>query len=354
PHQHPACAITHGYGAAEVPAVNAVRTAEAVLQLKRFTGLDGVPPAPDVLVHVVGVDELQPPPAFNLVEGKPGELRPLLVEIIHVPVGVGGEDLLRYGLGQEAVAVLAGAQRRLQPLALRDVLDIPDEITRIARRVALERDAQLHPDGRAVPAEVTLLHYEAGRLTPQECPRQLGAGWQVVGVRDVPDGPLEQLLAGVADDGAELLVDAQEAAPDAHVGDADRRVLEPPAEPLLALAQRFLGPLVIGDVDPAAHETNGLAPGVAHGHAPGEHPAVGTVLVARTALDFILAGLPGQVFANGLLDERAIVRMERGHAGLMVEREIGAFVAELLPEVHVIHTPVAGGAVRAITAPADR
>ena len=88
PHQHPAFGIAHGQGAAEVPAVNAVRTAEAVLQLKRLTGGDGVLPAPDVLLHVFGVDELQPPPAFNLVEGKPGELRPWLVEIIHVPVGV--------------------------------------------------------------------------------------------------------------------------------------------------------------------------------------------------------------------------------------------------------------------------
>jgi hypothetical protein len=55
-------------------------------------------------------------------------------------------------------------------------------------------------------------------------------------VRDVLEGPLEQLLAGVADDGAELLVDAQEAARDVYLGDADRRILERPAKPLLALA----------------------------------------------------------------------------------------------------------------------
>jgi hypothetical protein len=35
-----------------VPAVNAVRIAEAVLQLKRLTGSDGVPRAPDVLLSV--------------------------------------------------------------------------------------------------------------------------------------------------------------------------------------------------------------------------------------------------------------------------------------------------------------
>src|SRR4029077_1720959 len=46
----------------------------------------------------------------------------------------------------------------------------------------------------------------------------------------------------VAYDLAELLVDAQEAALDITVSDADPRVLERAAEPLLALAQRFLGP----------------------------------------------------------------------------------------------------------------
>jgi len=40
------------------------------------------------------------------------------------------------------------------------------------------------------------------------------------------------------------------------------------AEARLALAQRLLGPLAVGDVDRAAHETNRLAPGAAHGHAP--------------------------------------------------------------------------------------
>ena len=44
-------------------------------------------------------------------------------------------------------------------------------------------------------------------------------------------------LARVANDLAELLVDAEEPAVEVLVGDADGRVLERPAEPLLALAQ---------------------------------------------------------------------------------------------------------------------
>src|SRR5262249_12798902 len=50
----------------------------------------------------------------------------------------------------------------------------------------------------------------------------------------------EQFITGVADDGAELLVDAQEAAGGVYVGDADSRVLERAAEPLFALAQGVL------------------------------------------------------------------------------------------------------------------
>src|SRR5947209_3296762 len=48
---------------------------------------------------------------------------------------------------------------------------------------------------------------------------------------------------------------------------------------LLRLPQLLFQPLAVGDIDAAAHETNGLPPGVADGHAPCEHPAVGTILV---------------------------------------------------------------------------
>ena len=90
-------------------------------------------------------------------------------------------------------------------------------------------------------ADVSLLQREAGRLAPQECLRQVNAGGEVVGVRDVLAGPLEQLLASVAEDGAELLVHAQEAAVEMPVADADGGVLERAAEPLLALAQSLGG-----------------------------------------------------------------------------------------------------------------
>ncbi len=76
----------------------------------------------------------------------------------------------------------------------------------------------------------------------------LELGRQVLGVGDVLEGPREQLLAGVADDPAVRLVDAEEAAVGVLVGDAHGGVFERAAEPLLALAQRLLGPHPLGDV----------------------------------------------------------------------------------------------------------
>src|SRR5882724_7711868 len=73
--------------------------------------------------------------------------------------------------------------------------------------------------------------------------------------------------------------------------------------------------------------------------------------MAGPAFEFKLAGLPGQVSTNGLSEGGAIVWVDRGHSGLMVEREIGAFVAELLPEVHVIRRAVPGVAVGQIGVP---
>ena len=67
-------------------------------------------------------------------------------------------------------------------------------------------------------------------------------------MRDLAKRPLEQFFASVADDLAILLVDAEEAAVGALVGDADGGVLEGAAEPLLVLAQGLFGPLALGDL----------------------------------------------------------------------------------------------------------
>lgn len=56
------------------------------------------------------------------------------------------------------------AQLRLQPLAFGDIKDYSDGISGLARRVPLECGEQLHPDERAVFAEVAFLQGEAGQF----------------------------------------------------------------------------------------------------------------------------------------------------------------------------------------------
>ncbi len=99
-------------------------------------------------------------------------------------------------------------------------------------------------------------------------------------MRYIPDGLLQQFLAGVADDGAELLVDAQEAARGVPVGDADRRVLERPAKPLLARAQRFLGLPEVGDVGAGPKPFGDVSFAIPDGRAAGLEPAVHAVRTA--------------------------------------------------------------------------
>ncbi len=253
PHQHPAFGIAHGQGAAEVPAVNAVRTAEAVLQLKRLAGVDGVLPTPDVLFHVLGVDELRPPPAFNLVEGKPGELGPLLVEIIHVPVGVGGEDFLRDGLGQETVALLAAAglrfalpQRLFGPLLLGDHLAKDEDAADLTLLVPPRTDLP------AQPVHTPVRPLEAVLLAALHRSGQAAAMHFLPPLRDVG----EDLVVAAPDDvpvlqpeiGQPPLADEQVAHVPVEHGDRCGGVFHEEAQPLLALAQRFLGPFALGHV----------------------------------------------------------------------------------------------------------
>ena len=86
-------------------------------------------------------------------------------------------------------------------------------------------------------------------------------------MRNIPDGLLQQFLGGVAEDGAELLVDAQEAARGVPVGDADRRVLERAAEPLLAVAQ-------VRDVGAGAEPFDDIPAGVADRYAARLEPSI--------------------------------------------------------------------------------
>jgi hypothetical protein len=100
-------------------------------------------------------------------------------EFGHAEDGIhGGADLVAH-VGQELILgavsrlrrLLRLAQRFVQPLALRDVLDHGDGVRGPARRVALERGEHLDPDGQAVLTQVTPLHPEDGRLAPRKARR---------------------------------------------------------------------------------------------------------------------------------------------------------------------------------------
>src|SRR5262249_35542703 len=117
----------------------------------------------------------------------------------------------------------------------------------------LKRAEQFPPYKRAVLADVALLQPEGVRFALPQSRERVAGGGQVMGMRYIPDGLLQHFLPGVAENVAQLLVDAQEAARGVPVGDADRRVLERPAKPLLARAQRLVGALAFGDVPRHGH-----------------------------------------------------------------------------------------------------
>lgn len=53
PHQHVAVCIALSVSAAEMPAVDTICPAEAMLELERLAGVDGVAPATDVLLDII-------------------------------------------------------------------------------------------------------------------------------------------------------------------------------------------------------------------------------------------------------------------------------------------------------------
>ena len=224
-------------------------------------------------------DRLGPRPA----EGNLGLAVPLGDEA----VGTHGDEGVVGVVEDESLALLAGAQLLLQLLVLRDIINNRDVISGLTGRVPLERGEQVDPDERAVLADVALLQSESGRFAlPQHRERVDGDG-QIIGMRYILDVLLQQFLAGVADDRAELLVDAQEAARGVPVGDADRRVLESPAKPLLALPQRLLGLPEVGNVGAGPEPFADIARVVPDRHTARLEPAVLPVRPAHAVFHVI-------------------------------------------------------------------
>ena len=234
----------------------------------------------------------------------------------------------------QAVVVRQVREVALEALALGDVLDLADEVERLAVLVAKERDRQQDPDRPPVGAEVALLHLVAGDLAGEHLPDLLEVGLEVVGMGDVLERLGEELALGVSGQVAERTVDAHPAALGGDEGDPDRRVVERLREPLLLDGPLGLELPVCGDVDDAP-EVAGDRPGGVEdrGGAP-EHPDLGGVGPHEAVLAVELAG---RAIGAGRLDPlgedpRTIVAVERlGPAA--TERLARAQARELAPAV---------------------
>src|SRR5579862_9649723 len=91
--------------------------------------------------------------------------------------------------------------------------------------------------------EVPLLHVVGANLPGEHPSCVVEVELEVVGMRDVLEAALEQLVAGVADELAEGVVDLEKASVGRDERHADRGRLERPGEAAFALEERRLGVL---------------------------------------------------------------------------------------------------------------
>src|SRR4051794_23857785 len=129
------------------------------------------------------------------------------------------------GAGQ-GVAVCEALELLLGALAVVDVLDLGDEVPRLAVVVAHERDREQDPDDRPVRADVALLHLVGADLTREHLPEVLEIDVEVVRMRDLLERGCEQLVLRVAGHLAHRRIDAEPVALRADERDPDRRVVE--------------------------------------------------------------------------------------------------------------------------------
>src|SRR6266404_4175938 len=110
----------------------------------------------------------------------------LAVRVVHErepEIGVEPHDDILLRLDEPAITQLALAQRFFRLLALGDVLNLRDEVARLAVRVANERRAEKPPDGVAALVPIALLEMVRLRSATERLARMLGRGRDVVGMR---------------------------------------------------------------------------------------------------------------------------------------------------------------------------
>ena len=141
-------------------------------------------------------------------------------------------------LDEAAVAQLARAQRPLGELALGDVLDLRDEVPRLAVHVADERRAEEAPHGMAALVPIALLEVVRLRAAAERRARALDRRRDVVRMRQHLESLLEHLGFVVAHHVAERAVHLQDPSVSADEDDAGGRRVERRPKALLAVAQR--------------------------------------------------------------------------------------------------------------------
>src|SRR5262249_21338213 len=139
-------------------------------------------------------------------------------------------------------------ERGLGSLSLRDILHLRDEILWCPVRPAKGRYVQQDVDGRPVLPDVALLAVVSWNLTASELAGDGNVSTDLVGMRDVCEPELRQLIWRVPGDLGQNSIDADEASVERHEGHSDGRLVDREAKPLLGLAQLRVGPLPLADI----------------------------------------------------------------------------------------------------------
>ena len=127
---------------------------------------------------------------------------------------------------QLAVGLLGFEQVLLDPLALGDVFDQADEKPGLAPAVAHQADFQVPPETAGVGPQILLVALEAFDVSGQQAGDLFEAALQFFVRREIPPGFVEQGLRRHAEQFAETLVGAQDAAARGDDGHAGRGQFE--------------------------------------------------------------------------------------------------------------------------------
>src|SRR5262249_51967467 len=219
----------------QYPAVLAVIAPQTILHLKWLPRLEGRGVDFQAAVVILRVNTFRPSIAQFFFHRASSEVEPWFVEESAEFVLTGSPDHNRRRVRQNTEPLFTIAEFLFGPLARGDVFDKRDKVVRRTILPARQGTSQVDPHDGAVLEIVALLHHVILDLARQQPPRLVPIRLQVVWMGDVVEGLRHRLLAGVADDVAETLIDLQPAAVRSDAGNADGGVLEDGTEPRLAI-----------------------------------------------------------------------------------------------------------------------